>query len=375
MLARLVTSVVAVSVVATAAYAAPLAKNLFGSKREAAALKPQVFGTYSKGCVAGAARLPDDGPAWQAMRPSRNRHWAHPELVELVKQLSVDAQKVGWPGLLVGDLTQPRGGPMLTGHASHQAGLDADIWLTPMPDRRLTRGERDSLSATSVLARKPNGGLNNQKVGPGFTKAHAGLIRTAAQYPNVERLFVHPAIKKAMCDAYPNRPRWLAKVRAQWSHHYHFHIRIGCPAGSPGCRPQRPVPNMGCGKNLDWWLNVAYGPKPKPKKTAKVAKKPVKRKPRARDVMTMAALPPACAVVLNAPAYDGLGDRDGFGRTSDVMLIGNAIVPTWRPGAALAERPVAPSSAASAYAEPAPGKPPAPGKRKLESGFKPAPLR
>ena len=39
---------------------------------------------------------------------------------------------------------------MITGHESHQIGLDADIWLTPMPNRLLTRKERD-LMATSML--------------------------------------------------------------------------------------------------------------------------------------------------------------------------------------------------------------------------------
>ena len=55
-------------------------------------------------------------------------------------------------GLLVGDMAQPRGGPMLTGHWSHQVGLDADIWLTPMPDRELTRQEREEMSATNIVA-------------------------------------------------------------------------------------------------------------------------------------------------------------------------------------------------------------------------------
>ena len=352
---------------AGAAQAAPLAKNLFGSKKEAAALTPQVFGSYTRGCVAGAARLPDDGPTWQAMRPSRNRHWAHPDTVELVKRLSRDARAVGWPGLLVGDLTQPRGGPMLTGHASHQAGLDADVWLTPMPDRRLTTKERETLSATSVLARKADGKLDNQKVGPRFTKAHMGLIRTAAQYRDVERLFVHPAIKKAMCEAYPDRPAWLRKVRAQWSHHYHFHIRLGCPAGSPGCKKQRPVANMGCGKSLDWWLNVAYGPKPAPKPGRKAYKAP-KPKPRARDVMTMASLPQACAVVLDATAYDGLGRRDGFERAADMVP---TTVPTPRPGDTTAQPPVPAPDVTAAY--PRNGGEGA--DRKLDSGFKPTPLR
>ena len=202
---------------APAVAAEPIAKRLFGGKRDAAALPAAVFGSYAKGCVAGAEQLPDDGKTWQAMRLSRNRHWAHPELINTVKKLSRDGKKVGWNGLLVGDLTQPRGGPMTSGHASHQAGLDADVWLTPMPDRRLSRKEREQLSATSMLARRSNGKLTNQKLDTKrFTKAHAGIIRTAARYSNVERIFVHPTIKRELCRQYPKHPKWLAKIRAQF---------------------------------------------------------------------------------------------------------------------------------------------------------------
>ena len=74
------------------------------------------------------------------MRLSRNRIWGHPELIRLIERLATEAKaQDGWNGLLVGDLSQPRGGPMLTGHASHQVGLDADIWLTPMPGHPLSR--------------------------------------------------------------------------------------------------------------------------------------------------------------------------------------------------------------------------------------------
>ncbi|MEM1318327.1 MAG: penicillin-insensitive murein endopeptidase, partial [Pseudomonadota bacterium] len=68
--------------------AATPAKNLFGAKKDGAKLQPAVYGSYAKGCVAGAEKLADNGPNWQAMRLSRNRHWAHPELISLVKQLS-----------------------------------------------------------------------------------------------------------------------------------------------------------------------------------------------------------------------------------------------------------------------------------------------
>src|SRR6266567_3115155 len=118
------------------------AKELFGRKTAPAPLQARTIGFYSKGCLAGAVALPINGPTWQVMRLSRNRNWGHPNLVQFLERLAAQAPKTGWHGLLVGDISQPRGGPMLTGHASHQVGLDADIWLTPMPDRQLSREER-----------------------------------------------------------------------------------------------------------------------------------------------------------------------------------------------------------------------------------------
>ena len=120
--------------------------------RRPATLAARTIGFYAKGCLAGGAALPINGPTWQVMRLSRNRNWGHPDLVRFLEKLSDKAPKAGWRGLLVGDMSQPRGGPMITGHASHQVGLDADIWLTPMPDRELTRAEREEMSATMVVA-------------------------------------------------------------------------------------------------------------------------------------------------------------------------------------------------------------------------------
>ncbi|MDB5619554.1 penicillin-insensitive murein endopeptidase, partial [Tardiphaga sp.] len=128
------------------------AKELFGRKMLPSRSPPQVVGFYAKGCIAGAEALPINGPTWQVMRLSRNRNWAHPQMIDLLERLSAKANKAaGWPGLLVGDMSQPRGGPMITGHASHQVGLDADIWLTPMPNRQLSRNEREEMSAVMMV--------------------------------------------------------------------------------------------------------------------------------------------------------------------------------------------------------------------------------
>src|SRR3989440_9105535 len=132
---------------------AEAAKRVFGLATSPAPGPARPIGDYTKGCVAGAVQLPADGPNWQVMRPSRNRAWGHPVLVGFLQRVASSLPTTaGWPGLLVGDIGQPRGGPMLTGHASHQVGLDADIWLTPMPERRFSAVERDNISATDVVA-------------------------------------------------------------------------------------------------------------------------------------------------------------------------------------------------------------------------------
>ena len=206
------------------------AKELFGRKRQPVPMQARSIGFYARGCLAGGVALPINGPTWQVMRLSRNRNWGHPNLITFLERLAQKAPKVGWHGLLVGDMSQARGGPMITGHASHQVGLDADIWLTPMPNRELSREEREEMSATMVVA------ADRKDVDPKvWTPEHAAIIKAAAEDPVVERIFVNAAIKKALCREAGTRRAWLHKVRPWWGHDYHFHVRIKCPADSPDC--------------------------------------------------------------------------------------------------------------------------------------------
>lgn len=270
------------------------AKQLFGAVKLPSVSAPAAAGFYSKGCVTGAIAIPVDGAAWQVMRLSRNRRWGHPDLIKTVERLALDGKKVGWNGLLVGDISQPRGGPMLTGHASHQIGLDADIWLTPMPDRRLSDDEREKLSATSML--KGDGLFVDPDI---WTPGQAAILKVAAGYPQVERILVHPGIKKKLCDTVKGDRTWLSKVRPYWGHVYHFHMRIKCPAGSPNCRGQEAVvKGDGCGDALAWWFTD------EPWKPAKPSDKPAKPKKQ----ILLKDLPPVCAAILSAPGPKSAAD-------------------------------------------------------------------
>ena len=103
------------------------AKELFVRKSTPFPGPPRSIGGYFDGCLAGAVPLPITGPTWQVMRLSRNRNWGNPQLVRFIERFAENAKKIGWNGLLVGDMSQPRGGPMLSNHKSHQVGLDVDI--------------------------------------------------------------------------------------------------------------------------------------------------------------------------------------------------------------------------------------------------------
>lgn len=287
------------------------AKQAFGAMTEASAQASQPIGFYAKGCQAGAVQLPYDGPNWQVMRLARNRRWGQPQLIDFIEQLSRDAaQKDGWPGLLIGDMSQPRGGPMINGHASHQIGLDADIWLSPMPRQRLTGEQREKLAAVSMLKKGEFLTIDPAN----WSEGQARLIMRAASYPQVQRIFVNPAIKKKLCETWTGDRSFMGKVRPIYGHDSHFHVRLFCPPGASNCKPQAEVRDGdGCGKDLAWWFTPAPWKKPPP---------PTKPVPKPR-VVTVGDLPAACEAVLAAPAKrgdDNMGVPVAAGSSTDSSI-------------------------------------------------------
>ena len=267
------------------------AKKLFGTKSSRSNQSPTAYGSYAKGCLAGGMQLAESGPTWQAMRLSRGRNWGHPELIDMVTKLSqFAAQQPGWNGLYIGDMSQPRGGPMLTGHRSHQIGLDADIWMLPPNSLSLTRKQRENIS--SISTRRASGAYANNA----WTRSHHEIIKAAAKDPRVERIFVFPGAKVQMCDDERDNRAYLRKIRPWYGHHYHFHVRLACPKGATGCRNQNPPPaGDGCDDAREWQANILNPPKVKPKPQPKP-----KTKPRPRRELVLADLPAQCKAVLDS---------------------------------------------------------------------------
>ncbi|MFK4810420.1 penicillin-insensitive murein endopeptidase [Devosia sp. ZW T5_3] len=257
------------------------ARDLFSAVTGPTGGPSMPIGSYAKGCIAGAVQLATDGPGWQAMRLSRDRRWGTPELVQYIGALAQAVAHDGWPGLLVGDMGQPRGGPAKSGHASHQIGLDVDLWLQPMPGHTLSAQEREELSAISVLKQ------GSRDIDPSrFGEAERLLIYRAAQLPGVARIFVAPGIKRSLCQTRWRDRSFLGKIRPWYGHDDHIHVRLSCPTGASSCQDQDVVPpGDGCGSELDYWFTDApYQPNTSPP----------------APPLTLADLPKACTAVLEA---------------------------------------------------------------------------
>jgi penicillin-insensitive murein endopeptidase len=297
MIGKLATLVALWLAMAASAVAETKANQLFGAMAAPSAQVAMPIGSYARGCGAGLVQLPETGPTWQAMRLSRNRNWGHPEMIDFLKGLSVAATQVGWAGLYIGDISQPRGGPMTSGHNSHQIGLDADVWMLPPRRLDLTRKEREDISSIPVRS------ADQRSVTGNWTRSHHRLLQAAASDPRVDRIFVAAAVKIEMCKTATRKDKaWLQKIRPVAGHDTHFHVRLKCPAGARLCQTQTPTVSElskggnGCDETLMWWVTDYLNP-PKPTKKKKEPAPPPKRGP--RDY-TMADLPGQCGDVLGS---------------------------------------------------------------------------
>lgn len=275
------------------AAAEDLAYQLFSAAPAPSQQEPAPIGSYARGCAAGMVALPESGPTWQAMRLSRNRNWGQPELVEYIRDLSQAVKAAGWRGIYVGDMSQPRGGPMSSGHTSHQIGLDADIWMLPPASLTLTTQERENISSLVVRS-------DDQKsVTSSWTPAHAEVLKIAASDKRVDRIFVAAAVKIEMCRTATRADRkWLQKIRPIYGHESHFHVRLKCPKGARYCETQTPTVSElsnggdGCDDTLTWWVTTYLDELNNPPKEPDGPRKKTARE------FTMDDLPKECAAVL-----------------------------------------------------------------------------
>jgi penicillin-insensitive murein endopeptidase len=206
--------------------------------------KPEAVGDYSLGCLLGAQTFSGEESGLLISQMKRGRYWGHPNLIKILTSAGIEFKKIN-KTIIVGDLSQSRGGPTLSGHNSHQTGLDVDIWFkmfksSNLPSLRVI--ETEEMEPISEL------GIDQLK-----------LINFFAADENVDRIFINPTFKKNLCLLTGTQKLSAEnqhKLRAWWGHDDHIHVRLKCPSDSPRCLSQKPIPSGdGCGDDLNWWFS------------------------------------------------------------------------------------------------------------------------
>ncbi|MBN0423084.1 penicillin-insensitive murein endopeptidase, partial [Pseudomonas aeruginosa] len=120
-------------------------------------------------------------------------YFGHPDLVQFIQRLSNQVHNKGMGTVLIGDMGMPAGGRFNGGHASHQTGLDVDIFLQ-LPQTRWTSSQLLKPQALDLVA------SDGKHVVPSLWSPQISqLIKLAAEDSEVTRIFVNPAIKQQLC--------------------------------------------------------------------------------------------------------------------------------------------------------------------------------
>lgn len=217
------------------------------------------IGGYSNGCLVGASPLNFLSEHYQILRTQNNRFYGHPELIGYIEDIASKVHSKSLGKMLVGDMSMPAGGRFDSGHASHQSGLDVDIWLQlpsfPWDTEQLSKPVPLPLVDDKAMA------IIKER----WRSEIYELIKIAASDKRVARIFVNPAIKKQLCQEARNTGEqnkdWLRYVRPWHYHQYHMHIRLQCPSNDLDCQNQPPIPaGDGCGSELESWFTPKKNP-------------------------------------------------------------------------------------------------------------------
>ena len=218
-----------------------------------------IIGGQAAGCIAGAIRLPADGPGFQTIHLGRSSFWGAPSTIARLEKLGEQVRAAGLGELYVEDISRPRGGPLPGGHVSHQLGLDADVGLDVRPKHPLSAAERETVELASMV-RADQRGVDPVR----WSADEVTLLHLAASLPDVDRILINPAIKRQLCEQVQGDRSWLRLMRPWYDHSAHMHIRFRCPADQHDCIQAPPPPaGDGCDATLQWWFDQLNAP-PKP---------------------------------------------------------------------------------------------------------------
>lgn len=240
------------------------------------------IGGYSSGCLKGSSQLPVNGVGFETVNRHRRRYYGHPLLISSIQNWGHVMESQWQSRIIVGDISQPVGGPSTKGHKSHQIGLDADLRFYLIEKKSESEvfpvwDNENNIETPSLVEYKKIVEAGKTKYTVEFLEKYWNqktieLLTLVGQEPKIERILMNAPIKKFLCMRLVQKnnqllkteqekkdfekfmhssqkvkespytfPDWLAKVRPESGHVRHFHLRMSCDAKDKQCEPQKPV--------------------------------------------------------------------------------------------------------------------------------------
>lgn len=204
------------------------------------------LGGYSLGCLRGGKTFKGNENGIVISQSRRGRFWGHSQLIDLLTELGEFSYQRHKKFLILGDLSLSRGGPTFGGHSSHQNGLDVDIWFEVLSKKP----HWDWIETQEMKTVLTKTGFNKD-----FGKVQISILDYLSQDERVARIFVHPKIKKFLCENKKIKSDGLRKIRPWYGHDDHLHLRLKCSPKDKECVDQKePEEGDGCDQ-LDWWFS------------------------------------------------------------------------------------------------------------------------
>ncbi|UYL09768.1 penicillin-insensitive murein endopeptidase [Bdellovibrio sp. SKB1291214] len=206
----------------------------------------QAIGTVNAGSLERATDILGYQKAYpetnlKILRPDRLTHFGTIEMAYLVAKMGKYTKAIA-PAhpLRMGDISKKNGG-RLGAHKSHTNGLDADIAYYFKADKTMTN------FASALKGGKP--------IGDWMMAQQWKLFKYAVSSKFVDRIFIHPTLKKSLCTYAQNQGEMdsplaketLRRLVSEVNHYNHFHMRVKCSESQIRCRQMAdPKPGTGC---------------------------------------------------------------------------------------------------------------------------------
>jgi len=209
----------------------------------------QAIGFYSKGELKFADKMASESTHHIKLFLPRNRGFGTLMLINIAMEASsiLNANFPAGERVQFGDMSNKDGG-FLSGHNSHQNGLDVDVSYMRMDYREQDQFDIDGFDENFVI---------KNILSPNFDmERNLFIFKSLVSTNKVNRIFVDQVIKNAICEhviKIGQRELYRETLRRlrHWPNHLnHFHLRLVCPSDSSKCEEQTPPPDGdGCFEN------------------------------------------------------------------------------------------------------------------------------